>query len=174
MTLEFEWNGKRYTGWSEEKAREKGIPAEVIATALAQARRRLVSAECRRRIYEKASAETQMNMATASAVISGKATSSRSAEEKAVLKSIIDANIKANAKLILALTRVREDVQGLTEKIQRLKKEKAPLQLSKANVRMLLNTIIKLMENNSLALYALTEARIAHHECQRARIRAER
>jgi len=95
-------------------------------------------------------------------------------EEKAVLKSIIDANIKANAKLILALTRVREDVQGLTEKIQRLKEEKAPLQLSKANDHMLLNAIIKLMENNSLALYALTEARIAHHECQRARIRAGR
>ena len=95
-------------------------------------------------------------------------------EEKVSLKSIIDANIKANAKLIVALTRVREDMKGLTEKIQRLSEEKAPLQLSQAAVHMLLNAIIELMENNVSARHALTAARIAHHECQRARIRAGR
>ena len=95
-------------------------------------------------------------------------------EEKVSLKSIIDANIKANAKLIVALTRVREDMKGLTEKIQRLNEEKAPLQLPEATVHMLLNAIIELLENNVPARHALSEARIAHHECQRARIRAGR
>lgn len=95
-------------------------------------------------------------------------------EEKVSLKSIIDANIKANAKLIVALTKARQEMQGLTEKIQRLNEEKAFLHLSEATVHMLLSAIIELMENNVLAGHALSEARIAHHECQRARIRAGR
>jgi len=95
-------------------------------------------------------------------------------EEKVSLKSIIDANIKANAKLIVALTRVRQEMQGLTEKIQRLNEEKAPLHLSEGTVHTLLNTITELIENNVPARHALTEARIAHYECQRARIRAGR
>ena len=95
-------------------------------------------------------------------------------EKKVSLKSIIDANIKANAKLIVVLTRVRQEMQGLTEKIQRLNEEKAPLHLSEATVHTLLTTITELLENNSQAWHALSEARIAHHECQRARIRAGR
>lgn len=95
-------------------------------------------------------------------------------EEKVSLKSIIDANIKANAKLIVTLTRLHEDMKGLTEKIQRFNEEKAPLHLSEATVHMLLNAIIELLENNVPARHALREARIAHHECQRARIRAGR
>lgn len=95
-------------------------------------------------------------------------------EEKVSLKSIIAANIKANAKLIVALTKVRQEMQGLTEKIQRLNEEKAPLHLSEATIHTLLNSIIELMENNVPARHALTEARIAHHKCQRARIRAGR
>lgn len=42
-------------------------------------------AECRRRIYEVAPQEAQMNMATAAAVISGKAASARTDTEKAIL-----------------------------------------------------------------------------------------
>lgn len=95
-------------------------------------------------------------------------------EENASPKSIIDANIKANAKLIVALTKVRQEMQGLTEKIQRLNEEKAPLHLSEATVHTLLTTITELSENNGQARHALSEARIAHHECQRARIRAGR
>ena len=95
-------------------------------------------------------------------------------EKKVSLKSIIDANIKANAKLIVALTKVHEDMKGLTEKIQRLREEKAPLHLSEATVHMLLNATIELLENNTLAGHTLSEARIAHYECQRARIRAGR
>lgn len=95
-------------------------------------------------------------------------------EEKVSLKSIIDANIKANAKLIVALTRVHGDMKGLTEKIQRLNKEKAPLHLPEATVHMLLNAAMELMENNVSARHALSKARIAHHECQRARIGAGR
>ena len=94
--------------------------------------------------------------------------------EKVSLKSIIAANIKANTKLIVALTRVREDMKGLTEKIQRLNEEKAPLQLSETTVHTLLNAIGELLENNHSAGHALSEARIAHHKCQRARIRAGR
>ncbi|MYB95894.1 hypothetical protein F4054_01105 [Candidatus Poribacteria bacterium] len=86
----------------------------------------------------------------------------------------IDANIKANAKLIVVLTRVRQEMQGLTEKIQRLNEEKAPLHLSEATVHTLLTTITELLENNSQAWHALSEACIAYHECQRARIGAGR
>ncbi|WP_341204783.1 hypothetical protein [uncultured Sulfitobacter sp.] len=47
-----------------------------------------IKAECRRRIYAAASAETQMNMATAAAVVSAKTASNRSAEESAMLTGL--------------------------------------------------------------------------------------
>lgn len=69
-------------------ALELGYPEAAVDAAEAQARATLISAECRRRIYSLASAETQMNMAAASAVISAKTASSRTDQEKAVLAGL--------------------------------------------------------------------------------------
>lgn len=85
MKLNFEWQGKSYMGWTASSARDAGIPEEVVADALMQARRILVGGECRRRIYAVASAESQMNMAAAVGVISGKTASARSEDEKGIL-----------------------------------------------------------------------------------------
>lgn len=52
----------------------------------------LVKAECRRRIYVEASAETQMNMVSAVAVISGKLVADRSAVELAIFEGAEAAN----------------------------------------------------------------------------------
>lgn len=62
-----------------------GIPQDVADAALNQKRIADIRTECRRRIYATASAETQMNMATAAAVISGKESSERTSEEQAIL-----------------------------------------------------------------------------------------
>lgn len=91
MKLDFEWQGKTYQGWTREKAAEKGVPEAVIAEAENTRRRADISAECRRRIYAAASPETQMNMAAATAVISGKAEADRSAEEAGILNGAGDA-----------------------------------------------------------------------------------
>lgn len=68
-----------------ESALSLGYSEAAVTSAEAAARGKLVSAECRRRIYAVASVETQMNMAAASAIISSKTSSSRSDTEKAVL-----------------------------------------------------------------------------------------
>jgi hypothetical protein len=73
---------------SAEDALSLGYSQNAIAQAEAEARSRLARLECRRRIYAAASAETQMNMATAGAFISSKTASARSEEEKAVLIGI--------------------------------------------------------------------------------------
>lgn len=83
--LSFEYNGRRYEGWTEDDARRAGVPADVIASAKLDDRRHSVSAECRRRIYGAASAESQMNMAAAVGVISSKTASARTDDEKAIL-----------------------------------------------------------------------------------------
>ena len=73
---------------TREGALEMGYSEAAVDAAEAQARATLISAECRRRIYSLASAETQMNMAAASAVISAKTASSRTDQEKAVLAGL--------------------------------------------------------------------------------------
>ena len=62
-----------------------GVPRPVIDAHLAAARGDRVKAECGRRIYAVASAQAQMNVATAAAVASAKTASSRSAEEAALI-----------------------------------------------------------------------------------------
>lgn len=62
-----------------------GVPAQAIADATAGVRRAFVKAECRRRIYGVASAETQMNMAAAATIISAKTASTRTEAEKALM-----------------------------------------------------------------------------------------
>lgn len=84
--MQIRHDGTVYCG--PEIAAANGVPAEVIAAALAEVRAHAVSAECRRRIYAEASAEAQMNMATAAAVIGAKTASQRSAAETAILAGI--------------------------------------------------------------------------------------
>mgnify|MGYP003150428581 FL=1 len=68
-----------------------GFPEEVIVEAERGVRMKSVKGECRRRIYAAASAETQMNMATAAAVISAKVASARTEEEASILTGLDDA-----------------------------------------------------------------------------------
>ncbi|KPD11558.1 hypothetical protein [Phaeobacter sp. 11ANDIMAR09] len=86
--LSFDFDGRRYEGWTEEDARRAGVPADVIASAKLDARRGAVSAECRRRIYSVASVEAQMNMATAVALVSGKAEADRTDDDNTVLNGV--------------------------------------------------------------------------------------
>ncbi len=76
--------GRTFSNFTEEQARET-LPDTVVDAALAAVRIGKIKQECRRRIYVVASAETQMNMAAVSAVISGKTASNRSADEAAIL-----------------------------------------------------------------------------------------
>ncbi len=76
--------GKTFSNFTEEQARE-ALPDVVVDAALASVRVGKIGQECRRRIYAVASSESQMNMAAASAVISGKTASAHSDAEKAVL-----------------------------------------------------------------------------------------
>ena len=89
--LNFNYDGRRYEGWTIDDARKNGIPEHVIATALATDRKDHISKECRQRIYAVASAETQMNMATAAAVISAKEASARTEDEASILSGLDDA-----------------------------------------------------------------------------------
>jgi len=80
--------GVLHQNWTVEEAQAAGIDQDTIDQAVTANRKANVSQECRRRIYAVASAETQMNMASASAVISSKTASSRSDAEKAVLDGL--------------------------------------------------------------------------------------
>ncbi len=86
--LSFEYNGRRFEQWTEEAAARDGVPSDVIWAAKLADYRLQVSAECRRRIYAAASAETQMNMATATAVISAKAETDRTDDDNVVLSGV--------------------------------------------------------------------------------------
>lgn len=91
MELSFTLNGRRHENFTFEEIEALDITDEEKKSAITQGRKPKVSAECRRRIYEKASAETQMNMATAAALISAKAEGDRSAEETEILSGLNDA-----------------------------------------------------------------------------------
>lgn len=88
MNFDITHEGRTTLAVDREGAEALGYPEAVIAAAEAAARGKIISGECRRRIYSVASAETQMNMAAASAVISSKASSSRSETDKAVLAGL--------------------------------------------------------------------------------------
>lgn len=91
MQFSLEYNGRRYDGLTAVDAQEMGIPESAVNAALADLRRKAIKAECRRRIYAEASAETQMNMATAAAVISAKEASARTEDEASILSGLDDA-----------------------------------------------------------------------------------
>lgn len=78
-------NGRTTLDTTRPEAEALGYPEAVIAQAEATARGALIAAECRRRIYAVASAETQMNMASAASLISAKTASQRSEQEAGVL-----------------------------------------------------------------------------------------
>lgn len=84
-------NGRSTLSTTREDALALGYPEEVIAAAEAGVRKTAVKNECRRRIYAAASAETQMNMATAAAVISAKEASARTEDEASILSGLDDA-----------------------------------------------------------------------------------
>ena len=88
MFFDISHEGRTTLSVDREGAEALGYPDEVIAAAEAGVRISAIKAECRRRIYAAASAETQMNMATAAAFISSKTASARSENEKAVLTGI--------------------------------------------------------------------------------------
>ncbi|KZK95065.1 MULTISPECIES: hypothetical protein [unclassified Pseudovibrio] len=88
QSLSLKHAGKTYIAWSEADLKAAGVPQVAIDGAHKDARLTTIKAECRKRIYARASAETQMNMATAGAAIAGKAEADRSQDEKAVLVGI--------------------------------------------------------------------------------------
>ena len=83
--------GRTTLSVDREGAEDLGYPEEVIAAAEAGVRKNAVKAACRRRIYAAASAETQMNMATAAAVISAKEANARTEDETSILSGLDDA-----------------------------------------------------------------------------------
>jgi hypothetical protein len=83
--------GRTTLSVDREGALALGYPETVIAEAEAGIQKSAVKAECRRRIYAAASAETQMNMATAAAVISAKEASARTEDETSILSGLDDA-----------------------------------------------------------------------------------
>lgn len=88
MQFDISHEGRTTLAVTREHAIELGYPDEVIVAAEASVRMSAVKNECRRRIYATASAETQMNMATAGAFVSSKTASARSDDEKAMLSGI--------------------------------------------------------------------------------------
>ena len=64
------------------------VPPEPTPEEIATRRLSAAKTECRRRIYTAASAETQMNMATAAAVTSAKPVNERSDDEVALLAGV--------------------------------------------------------------------------------------
>ncbi|MEO3480549.1 hypothetical protein AAFO90_23190 [Phaeobacter sp. CAU 1743] len=88
MDYTVEHGGRVFAAMTQNQLVAHGVPADAIDAAMAEARGKAVSAECRRRIYAAASAETQMNMATAAAVISGKAADDRSDDENTILAGV--------------------------------------------------------------------------------------
>lgn len=81
----FEYNGRVYIGQTDAALIAQGVPEEVISQHHALARRDLIKAECRRRIYGLASAETQTNINGAAALVSAKTSAQRSAADAALL-----------------------------------------------------------------------------------------
>ncbi|MFV0384878.1 hypothetical protein [Paracoccus sp. (in: a-proteobacteria)] len=83
--LEVMHNGRLYVAETSAALRQMGVPDPAVDAAGADARMEAIKAECRRRIYAVASAESQMNMAAAVGVIAGKSAAERTAEETATM-----------------------------------------------------------------------------------------
>jgi len=91
MQFDITHEGRTTLSVDRAGAEELGYPEEVIAAVEGSVRLVAIKAECRRRIYAAASAETQMNMATAAAVISAKEASARTEDEASILSGLDDA-----------------------------------------------------------------------------------
>lgn len=91
MKFDISHEGRTTLSTTREDAESLGYPEHVIADAERGVRKEAVKAACRRRIYGAASAETQMNMATAAAVISAKEASARTEDEASILSGLDDA-----------------------------------------------------------------------------------
>lgn len=88
MDYTVEHEGRVFAAMTKEQLQARGVPMPVIEEAESNARSSAVSSECRRRIYAAASAEAQMNMATAAAIISGKPETDRTEDENAILAGV--------------------------------------------------------------------------------------
>ena len=91
MRFDITHEGRTTLATTREHALEAGYPEDVVSAAENGVRVSTAKAECRRRIYAAASAETQMNMATAAAVISAKEASARTEDEASILSGLDDA-----------------------------------------------------------------------------------
>lgn len=85
MRLTLEYGGQVYSNWTEADLIAAGVPQADIDAAKVEVRVDVIKAECRRRIYHVASAESQLNMAAAAAAIAAKDGGSRSAVELAMI-----------------------------------------------------------------------------------------
>lgn len=81
MSLTVSHAGKTYANFEEAALLTAGVPVATIEVAKAAARRELIKAECRRRIYGVASSEAQLNISGAATAISAKTAANRSADE---------------------------------------------------------------------------------------------
>lgn len=88
MTLTITHAGRTFIDWEKADLLAAGVPQVEIDAALNEQRLKRIKDECRRRIYASASAETQMNMATANSVIAAKTASSRSQAEQDTLAGV--------------------------------------------------------------------------------------
>lgn len=80
-------DGVQYLEADPDWLRGRGVPENVILSALDDLRAAQVSAECRRRIYAEASAEAQANMSLAAGILGAKDAGTRSASETAILSA---------------------------------------------------------------------------------------
>jgi hypothetical protein len=87
QTITVEYGGKTYESFAENELLAAGVPPEAIASGKAIARRELIKAECRRRIYGIASAEAQLNISGAATVISSKLATDRLSDETEFLET---------------------------------------------------------------------------------------
>lgn len=91
IVSEIEHAGRVYAGLSVFDLLEAGVPQAAIDAALLGARAQAAKVECRRRIYAVASAETQLNMASAATAVSLKTASARTDREKALAEVFVAA-----------------------------------------------------------------------------------
>ena len=84
ITIKFP-DGRQMLDTTPDLAAASGVSQDLIDAAIAEARRKVVSEECERRIFAVASRNAQVNIGLAAGVIGAKAAEARSAEEAATL-----------------------------------------------------------------------------------------
>lgn len=91
MIFDIAEDGRSTLATDRKGAQALGYTEEAISAAEAAVHLAAIKAECRRRIYAAASAESQMNMATAAAVYSSKEASARTEDEVSILSGLDEA-----------------------------------------------------------------------------------